>query len=81
MVKVSVGTDRKVERRESRAPSCWHSVRETLFVCCGEVGQGGVSEAYNFPSGSSCSSTTGSCLRANKGVANFTTKPDALNIP
>ena len=33
-----------------------------------EVGHGGASGAHNFPSGTSCPTTTGSCLRAKRGL-------------
>lgn len=44
-----------------------------------EVGHGGVSGPHNFPSGTSCPATTGSCLKAKRGVAVFTPpEPAAL---
>lgn len=44
-----------------------------------EVGHGGVSGPHNFPSGTSCPATTGSCLRATRGVTDFTPpEPAAL---
>ena len=43
-----------------------------------KVGHGGVSGAHNFPSGTSCPKTTGSCLRAERGLPTLPRAIDTL---